>query len=435
MLRYILKRLVMLIPVILVTSFLIFWAMSLTGGDPALMLAGDNAKPEQIEQIREELGLNDPFIVRYGNYMKGMITGDMGQSYVTKRDVFKTFMERLPNTLMLGGAAVLIAVAVSLPLGIYTAIHQNTWKDTAGMIFALFGTSMPNFWLGLMLIILFSLKLGLFPTGGKGGLDSLVLPAVTVGFGLAALSPVIFDYEVDVIGQNMQDRLMGPCAAHWFGTDEYGRDLFARVVYGARYSLIIGVGSVALGLIVGTILGSQAGFHGGVTDSIIMRGIDIFYSIPNIMTAVVIVSLLGPSTVNLMIALAFSCASSFARIVRASVMTIRDQEYVESSYAMGLPTWKIIVKHILPNCLSPIIVQITLLIGTTIISASSLSFLGIGVPAPAPEWGALLSAGRGHIRDASYMCIIPGLAIMFTVLALNLLGDGLRDALDPKLKK
>lgn len=251
----------------------------------------------------------------------------------------------------------------------------------------------------------------------------------------AILSPLIFDYAEDVIGQNMQERLLRPGLKHWFGTDEYGRDLFARVIYGSRYSLMIGVGSVFLGLIVGTVLGSCAGFYGGIVDSVIMRGIDIFYSIPNIMTAVVIVSLLGTSTVNLMIALAFSCASSFARIVRASVMTIRDQEYVESSYAMGLPTWKIIVKHILPNCLSPIIVQITLLIGTTIISASSLSFLGIGVPAPAPEWGALLSAGRGHIRDASYMCIIPGLAIMFTVLALNLLGDGLRDALDPKLKK
>lgn len=187
MIKYIFKRLIILIPVILVTSFLIYWAMSLTGGDPALMLAGDKATPEQVEQIREELGLNDPFPVRYANYMKGMLTGDMGKSYVTKKDVFQTFMEKLPNTLALGGAAVLIAVVVSLPLGIYTAIHQNTWKDTAGMVFALFGTSMPNFWLGLMLIIIFALKLGLLPSGGKSGFSSIILPAVTVGFGLAAL--------------------------------------------------------------------------------------------------------------------------------------------------------------------------------------------------------------------------------------------------------
>ena len=267
----------------------------------------------------------------------------------------------------------------------------------------------------------------------KGAVIGMIFLAVLV---LAALlSPYLFDYDTQVIGMNMPERLQPPSSAHWFGTDEVGRDLFARVIYGARYSLMIGVGSVLIGLVVGTILGSLAGFYGGVADSIIMRGVDIFYSIPNIMTAVVIVSVLGRSTVNLMIALAFSCASSFSRIVRASVMTIRNQEYVESSYSMGLPTWKIIMKHILPNCLSPIIVQLTLLIGTTIISASSLSFLGIGVPAPAPEWGALLSAGRGHIRNASYMCVIPGLAIMFTVLALNLLGDGLRDALDPKLKK
>ena len=267
----------------------------------------------------------------------------------------------------------------------------------------------------------------------KGAVIGMIFLTVLVL--AAALSPVIFDYETDVIGQNISERLMHPCAAHPFGTDEVGRDLFARVIYGARYSLAIGVGAVLLGLCVGLVTGSLAGFYGGIIDSILMRAIDIFYSIPNIMTAVVIVSVLGTSTFNLIIALAFSCASSFGRIVRAQVMTIRDQEYVESSYAMGLPTWKIILKHILPNCLSPIIVQVTLLIGSTIISASSLSFLGIGIPAPSPEWGTLLSAGRSHIRDASYMCVIPGLAVMLTVLALNLLGDGLRDALDPKLKK
>lgn len=167
MIKYIIKRLLALIPVIFVTSLLIYWAMSLTAGDPALMIAGDNATPDQIEKIREELGLNDPFIVQYGNYMKGMLTGDMGKSYVTNKDVFKTFMDYLPNTLYLGGFSVVIAILVSIPLGIYTAIHQNTWKDTAGMVFALFGTSMPNFWLGLMLIIVFALHWRLFPTGGK----------------------------------------------------------------------------------------------------------------------------------------------------------------------------------------------------------------------------------------------------------------------------
>ena len=255
----------------------------------------------------------------------------------------------------------------------------------------------------------------------------LVLAAIASGF--------IYDYDTDIIQINMSQALQHPSAEHWFGTDSLGRDIFARVLYGARYSLVIGVGSVGIGLIVGVALGAIAGFYGGIIDQIIMRIVDVFYSIPNIMIAVVIVSLLGTSTVNLLIALSFTCATSFTRIARAAVMTIRDQEYVESAYALGLPTWKLIIKHIIPNCLSPIIVQVTLLIGTTIIAASSLSFLGIGVPQPAPEWGAMLSEGRQHIRDASYICIVPGLAIMFTVLALNLLGDGLRDALDPRMKK
>lgn len=255
----------------------------------------------------------------------------------------------------------------------------------------------------------------------------LILAAVGSGF--------IFDYEKDIIGQNISERFKPPGIQYPFGTDQVGRNIFTRIIYGARYSLAISAGAVGIGLLTGVILGSIAGFYGGAIDDIIMRLNDVLYAVPNIMIAVVIVSLLGSSTINLLLALSISAATNFARIARASVMTIRGQEFIEASYAIGIPTWKIILKHIIPNCLSPIIVQITLLIGTTIISASSLSFLGIGVPAPAPEWGSMLSEGRDYMRSAGYICVIPGLAIMATVLALNLLGDGLRDALDPKLKK
>ncbi len=251
----------------------------------------------------------------------------------------------------------------------------------------------------------------------------------------ALLAGIIFNYDEQVIGQDIQNRLQWPSWEHPFGTDELGRDIFIRILYGARYSLLIGCGSVLIGLVIGVIMGSIAGFYGGLVDQVIMRVNDMLYAIPNIMIAVVVVSLFGTSTFNLLLALCVTCATSFVRIARASVMTIRGQEYIESAYAMGLPTWKVILKHIIPNCLSPIIVQVTLLIGSMIIAASSLSFLGIGVPSPAPEWGAMLSSGRSQIRNAPYICVIPGLAIMFTVLALNLLGDGLRDALDPKLKK
>ncbi len=189
MIRYIIKRLILMIPAILATSLIIFVAMNMTGGDPVDSLAPENATEEQIEELREELGLNDPLLVRYVKYMGGMLHGDLGVSYVTKKDVFATFAERLPATLKLACSSVLIATLIALPLGIYTAIHQNTWKDTGGMVFALFGVSMPNFWLGLMLILCFSLWLGWFPSGGygDGGIRNLVLPAVTVGLGFAAL--------------------------------------------------------------------------------------------------------------------------------------------------------------------------------------------------------------------------------------------------------
>jgi len=252
---------------------------------------------------------------------------------------------------------------------------------------------------------------------------------------VALLAEFIYNYDTDIVAQSASSSFSAPSAAHIFGTDQFGRDIFARVLYGARYSLLIGCGSVAFGLLVGLLLGSLAGFYGGFIDNLVMRANDILYAIPNILIAVVIVSLLGTTPLSLLLALSISAASSFARIARAAVMQIRGQEYIESAYAMGLPTWKVILRHIIPNCLSPIIVQVTLAIGSNIIAASSLSFLGVGVAPPMPEWGAMLSDSRQYIRSAPWMCIFPGLAIVVTVLALNLMGDGLRDALDPKLKK
>ena len=252
---------------------------------------------------------------------------------------------------------------------------------------------------------------------------------------IALFSDVFLDYDTQVVGQNLADRLQWPSAKHWFGTDELGRDIFFRVLYGTRFSCSVGLVAVTIGLLLGVTLGAIAGFYGGWIEELIMRSTDILSAVPNMLLAIVIVSVLGQSIWNLMLAVGITSVPEFVRITRAAVLTVRNQEYVEASKAIGLTNRKIIFKHILPNCLSPIIVQATLRVASAIISASSLSFLGLGVPAPSPEWGALLSGGRKYIRDYSYMTLFPGLAIMITVLALNMMGDGLRDSLDPKLKK
>ena len=203
----------------------------------------------------------------------------------------------------------------------------------------------------------------------------------------------------------------------------------------ARYSLAVGLVAVAVALVVGVTLGAAAGYVGGVFENLIMRVCDIFSSIPSVLMAIAVVSALGKSTFNLMLAVGIASTAPFIRVARAAVLTVRGEEYVESARAIGSPEWKIVAFHILPNCVSQIIVQATLRVGSAIISAAQLSFLGLGVAAPAPEWGSMLSAGRAYIRDYSYMTLFPGIAIMLTVLSLNLIGDGLRDALDPKLKR
>ncbi len=250
---------------------------------------------------------------------------------------------------------------------------------------------------------------------------------------LAIFADVVAPYGYDE--QNYSQMLELPSWQHIMGTDNYGRDIFSRIVYGTRISLLIGFISLAISTVVGSILGACAGYFGGASDTIIMRGSDILMAIPRTVLAIAIATTLGPGLVNAMIAVAIGTIPSFTRVVRASTLTVKDQEYVEAARAIGASNFHIIKKYIFPNVLAPIIVQATLGVGTAILLAASLSFLGIGISPPTPEWGSMLSAARSYMRDYWHMVLFPGLAIMITVLALNLFGDGLRDALDPKLKK
>lgn len=251
----------------------------------------------------------------------------------------------------------------------------------------------------------------------------------------AVFADVICDYDTMVIKQDIANRLQGPSAQHWFGTDEFGRDIFARILHGSRVSLVVGIISVSIALILGGSFGAFAGFYGGKVDMIIMRVMDVFLAVPSILLSMTIVAALGTDLVYVMLAIGISSVPNYARIVRAAVMSVKDQEFVEASRAMGASNATIIFKEILPNCLAPIIVQATLSVAGAILSTASLSFIGLGVQPPDPEWGAMLSSGRQYMRDALHLTLFPGLAIVITILALNLLGDGLRDALDPRLKQ
>ncbi len=237
------------------------------------------------------------------------------------------------------------------------------------------------------------------------------------------------------IKQDLMHMFETPSAEHWLGTDEFGRDILSRLIYGARVSLQVGFIAVGIALVTGGMLGAISGYYSGWLDNSIMRVMDVLLSIPQTLLAIAIVAALGPSLMNLMIAVGISAVPTYARIVRGSVLSIRSMEFIEAARAVGSSDLRIILRHILPNSMAPIIVQSTLGVASAILNAAGLSFIGLGIQPPNPEWGAMLSGGRQYIRDFPHMTLYPGLAIMFTILALNFLGDGLRDALDPKLKR
>ena len=242
-------------------------------------------------------------------------------------------------------------------------------------------------------------------------------------------------YNSYVVKQNLYMKLKGPSLEHPLGCDEFGRDMLFRILWGTKYSLLLGFCAVTLALLIGGPLGMIAGFYGGKIDNVIMRVMDVFMACPFILLAMAIVAALGASTVNLLIALGVSGMASFSRVTRAAVMSVKDKEFVESARAVGANDFVILIKYILPNSMAPILVQLTLRIGSSILHVAGLSYIGLGVQPPIPEWGAILTAAKVYMRDAWHISVFPGLFLVITVVAFNLFGDGLRDALDPKLKR
>ena len=258
---------------------------------------------------------------------------------------------------------------------------------------------------------------------------------VILGLLVAILISTIFLSDQLTTRMAPLDRYLPPSRQFPFGTDFMGRNQFWRVLFGTRYSMAIGFGSAGLGALIGVTLGSLAGYYGKLTDEIIMRVSDIVASIPGMLFGMIIVVVLGRHLGALILAVAVASIPFFIRITRASILTVRNQEFVEAAKAIGLSNVRIIFTQVLPNGLSPIIIMFTVILGMSIITAASLSFLGFGVPPPAPEWGTMMSVGRVDMINAPHLLNFPGIFIMLTVLSFNLLGDGLRDALDPKLKR
>jgi ABC-type dipeptide/oligopeptide/nickel transport system permease subunit len=257
------------------------------------------------------------------------------------------------------------------------------------------------------------------------------LAIVVVFAAIAILGNVIAPY--DPIKQSLREQLQGSSSKHWLGTDEFGRDILSRLIVGSRVSLLVGLIATGLGALLGTVAGLLAGFYRRL-DGLVMRAMDILLSFPSILLAVAIIAVLGPSLVNVMIAVGINSIPAYARLVRASVLSMKEADFVQAARTLGAGESRIMFRHVLPNCLSPIIVYSSLQIGGAILTASILSFLGLGVQPPNPEWGQMVNAGRGWLQQAPHVATYPGLAIFLVVMGFNLLGDGLRDVLDPRLR-
>jgi len=654
----------MVIPVIISVSLLVFFMVHFIPGDPVVLMLGESAQPADVEKLRHDLGLDQPLHIQLAQYASGLVRGDLGQSLHTREPVKDILLKRFPATIELTLVSMIAALLIALPLGIISAVKAHTHIDNSAMFMALIGVSIPNFWLGPMLILFLSVKLNLLPVSGRYGWESYILPAITLGTALAAiltrmtrsslmevlkaqyittayakgassvravlrhalrnsLIPVVTimglqfgallggsvitetvfswpgigreliqaiqgrDYPViqgcvllisfcyvfvnlltdllygvldprikyeskppawnrifhtifettkrfsgwypgnvisvlsiasiigaicfwpasfmehlkdvqlsdalilvvkflifiipsgllylwskksadswrkfrssgksiigiviamsflflglfgsaltdqDPIAQELSCRLDSPNSNHLFGMDHLGRDLFSRVLYGAKISMQVGLIVTLVSLFIGVFIGMVSGWAGGWVDDLVMRIVDVMLAFPGILLAIAMVAVLGPDIKNVMIALCIMGWVGYARLARGQVLALRDCEYVQAAKSLGAGPFRIMFRHLLPNITAPLIVQSTLGVAGVIIAEAGLSFLGLGTQPPTPSWGGILNSGVEYFRNGAHMTIFPGLAIMVVVMGLNFLGDGLRDALDPKMQ-
>ncbi len=658
----------MVIPVVIGVSLIVFFMVHMIPGDPVVLMLGETAQPADIEQLRHDLGLDKPLPGQLIDYFQGIVQGDLGRSLHTRKPVTEILISRFPATLELTLVSMFAALLIALPLGILSAVRANTLVDSSSMFFALLGVSLPNFWLGPMLILLFSIKLDWLPVSGRGDWSTYILPAITLGTALAAiltrmirssllevlkaqyvttalakglstrrvilkhalrnaLIPVVTilglqfgallggsvitetifswpgigremiqaiqsrDYPIvqgcvllisttyvlinlltdlvygaidpriqyqdssggfreslnnfyhqvrqingaklrrtagiisgvtgillgiwgvktlisgdnavseilklslfiwcfkillffspillmiiwfrkdrrswmklmrrpmavagllftllffffgifgpdlvplDPVKQDLTLRLNNPDADHLFGMDNLGRDLFSRVLYGTRISMYVGLLVTLVSAFIGIIIGMVSGLAGGWVDDLVMRFVDIMLAFPGILLAIAMVAVLGPNINNVILALCIMGWVGYARLARAQVLAAREEEYIVAARSLGAGSVRLMFLHLLPNIIAPLIVQATLGMAGVIIAEAGLSFLGLGVQPPTPSWGTILNSGVDFFREGPHMTIFPGLAIMSVVMGLNFLGDGLRDALDPKTRR
>src|SRR5215471_6402178 len=529
MTAYIVRRLFSTIVVMAVVAFVVFSLLYLTPGDPAAVIAGDIATDEDIRRIHAQLGLDEPFLLRFGGWLGALLHADFGTSIFTNLPVTQLIAQRVEPTVSLTLCTLVVAILIAVPLGVVAAAKAGTWLDRAVMSFSVLGFSVPVFVIAYALILGFAVQLDWLPVQGYRSLRDgfwdwlrhLVLPSVALGTvyvaliarmtrasmldvlaqdyirtasakGLApnqvltrhalknAAIPVITIIGMGVallisgaivtetvfalpgIGRLTVDailvvmiamaifapwlgtidpqlvfpikRLRPPSATSWFGTDMLGRDVYSRVIYGARVSLVVGLAVALLSTLLGLAIGLVTGYLRRL-DAVVMRIMDGLMSIPSVLLAIALMALTKASMGNVIVAITIAEVPRVVRLVRSLVLTLREQPYVEAAIASGTTLSLVLLRHILPNIVAPLLVQGTYVCGSAMITEAILSFIGAGTPPNIPSWGNIMAEGRSLVQIASYLIIFPGIFLSLTVLAVNLLGDGMRDALDPRLAR